>query len=95
MVSQTRALLLAAHEEVIAMKMRIAWCALAGLALLGACEKQGPLERAGEEADEAIENLRNNGETLGNRIDDAIDNARERAEEAADETRDEIDELRR
>ena len=37
------------------------------------CEQQGPLERAGEEIDEAVEDVRAGGETTGNKVDDAID----------------------
>jgi hypothetical protein len=50
--------------------------------LLLACEKQGPLEQAGEEIDEAAEDIRAGGETTGNKIDDAIDAARKDVEEA-------------
>ena len=53
--------------------------------LLLACEKQGPLERAGEEIDEAVEDIKAGGETTGNKIDDAIDEARKNAEDAAEE----------
>lgn len=52
---------------------------------LCACEREGPLERAGEEIDEAAENIRNGGETTGNRIDDAIDDVRDGIEDARDE----------
>jgi hypothetical protein len=45
--------------------------------LLLACEKEGPLERAGEEIDEAVEDIRAGGETTENQIDDAIDEVRE------------------
>ncbi len=38
-----------------------------------ACEKQGPLERAGEEIEEAVEDSRAGGETVGNKLDDAVD----------------------
>ena len=54
-------------------------------AALAACEEEGPLERAGEEADEAIEDARQEGETLGNRIDDTIDQAREDINEATED----------
>lgn len=57
----------------------------AGLAALSACEDQGPLERAGEEIDEGIEDFRAGGETLGNQVDDAIDDVRDAAEDARDE----------
>ena len=51
------------------------------LLMFAGCEKQGPLERAGEEIDEAVEDVRAGGETTGNKIDDAID---EVADAAAD-----------
>ncbi len=50
--------------------------------MLQACEKQGPLERVGEEMDEAVEDIRAGGETTGNKIDDAIDEAREDVRDA-------------
>jgi predicted small lipoprotein YifL len=50
------------------------------LALAG-CEKQGPIERAGEEIDEAVEDVRAGGETTGNKIDDAVDEVREAADD--------------
>jgi hypothetical protein len=53
---------------------------------LGACEKQGPLERAGEEVDEAVDTLKNGGEeTTADKLDDAVDEAREGVSDAADE----------
>ncbi len=50
-----------------------------------ACEKQGPLEKAGEEIDEAVEDIKAGGETTGNKIDDAIDDARKDIEDAVEE----------
>ena len=55
------------------------------LPLYVACEKQGPLERAAEEVDEAFEDVKNGGETVGNKVDDAIDDVREGVSDAADE----------
>ena len=52
---------------------------------LVACEDEGPLERAGEEVDEGIEDIRAGGETIGNKIDDAADEVRNKAEEAKEE----------
>ncbi|MGB5246630.1 MAG: hypothetical protein WBN34_08780 [Woeseia sp.] len=52
--------------------------------LLMACEKQGPLEQAGEEIDEAVEDFKAGGETTGNKIDDAIDKARKDIDEKVD-----------
>lgn len=45
--------------------------------MLGACEEEGPLERAGEEVDEAVEDIGNGGETTENRVDDAVDELRD------------------
>jgi hypothetical protein len=55
------------------------------LPLYVACERQGPLERVGEEVDEAVEDVKNGGETLGNKVDDAIDDVRDGVNAAADE----------
>jgi hypothetical protein len=59
----------------------------AGVVLMGlcACEPKGPAERFGEEVDEAVEDLREGGETLGNRVDDAADDLREGVEDAREE----------
>ena len=57
--------------------MKLLAALLVTLPLYVACEREGPLERAAEEIDEAFEDARNGGETLGNKVDDAIDDARE------------------
>jgi hypothetical protein len=63
------------------------WLMLLPLALfLLACEKQGPVERAGEEIDEAVQDIKAGGETTGNKIDDAIDEARKDIEDAVEVT---------
>lgn len=49
---------------------------------LWACEREGPIERAGEEVDEAVEDLRNGGETTENRVDDAVDDVRDGVDDA-------------
>jgi len=69
------------------MNPRTHWLCLACLAALGiaGCEKQGPLEQAGEEVDEAIDTAKNGRESNANKVDDAIDEARAGAEDAADE----------
>lgn len=69
------------------MIVRLSWIALAAAAAVAmslvACEKQGPLERAGEEVDEAVDTVKNGGEeSTATKVDDAIDDAREDAEEA-------------
>jgi len=66
------------------MNMRAVWAALAATAALGlaACEKQGPIERAGEEVDEAVDTIKNGGEeSTANKLDDAVDEAREAVED--------------
>jgi predicted small lipoprotein YifL len=57
---------------------------LAGSALLSvaACEKQGPVEKVGEEVDEAVSTIKNGGEeTVGTKVDDAVDHVREDAKD--------------
>jgi hypothetical protein len=67
--------------------IRNSFTPFAGLMLLGlvACEKQGPLERVGEEIDEAVEDVRAGGETTGNKIDDAIDEVADAAEDVRED----------
>ena len=54
---------------------------IAVLLMLAGCEKEGPLERAAEEIDEAVEDVRAGGETTGNKIDDAVDEVRDAADD--------------
>ncbi len=58
----------------------------ASLTLVG-CDEPGPLERAGEEMDEAVEDARNGGETFGNQVDDAIDEMRDDISDATEEAK--------
>jgi len=51
------------------------------LLVLVGCEKQGPLERAGEEVDEAVQDVRAGGETIGNKVDDAVDEVKDAADD--------------
>ena len=57
------------------------------LLMLVGCEKPGPLERFGEEVDEAVEDARAGGETTGNKIDDAVDEV----VDAADDVRKDLE----
>jgi len=60
------------------------WVALAATAAVGvtACEKQGPVERAGEEVDEAVDTVKNGGhDSTANKVDDALDEARDAVED--------------
>jgi len=60
----------------------VSWYALC---LMG-CKEQGPLERAGEEIDEAADTIKNGGkESTATKVDDAIDEARAGAKDAAKE----------
>jgi hypothetical protein len=65
--------------------------ALAAVLMLGltACEKQGPLERAGEEVDEAVDRVGDgkDGKPLSEKADDAVDEVREGAAEATEEAK--------
>jgi predicted small lipoprotein YifL len=66
------------------MNLKLVWATLAATAAIGvaACEKQGPLERTGEEVDEAVDTIKNGGEeSTANKVDDAIDEARESVED--------------
>ena len=65
--------------------MKLLAVLLMTLPLYAACERPGPLERAGEEIDEAVEDVKNGGETLGNKVDDAIDDVNDSVRDAADE----------
>lgn len=68
-----------------AIKMMAVGVFATGLLSLLGCEREGPLERFGEEVDEAAENVRNGGETVGNKIDDAADDVRDGVEDARKE----------
>jgi predicted small lipoprotein YifL len=48
---------------------------------IAGCEKQGPLERAGEEVDEAVDTVKRGEESTATKVDDTIDEAREAAED--------------
>jgi hypothetical protein len=65
--------------------MKLLAALLITLPLYVACEREGPLERAAEEIDEAFEDARNGGETLANKVDDAIDDVREGVDDATEE----------
>ena len=52
---------------------------------LAACEEQGPVERAGEEIDEAADTLKRGEESPASKADDLADEVREGAREAKDE----------
>jgi len=50
---------------------------------LASCEKKGPLEKAGEEVDEAVDTVKNGGEEpVSAKIDDAVDDAAKKVDKA-------------
>lgn len=53
-------------------------------ALAACADNDGPLERVGEEIDEAAEDVQAGGETVGNQIDDALDDVEQAAEEVTE-----------
>jgi uncharacterized protein YjbJ (UPF0337 family) len=61
--------------------LTILLCALALAAI--ACEKKGPLERAGEKVDHVIDTAKNGGEEpTADKIQDRVDKARDTAADA-------------
>lgn len=52
---------------------------------LAACEREGPLERTGEELDEAVQTIRKGEEPASTKLDDAVDDLREGVNDATDE----------
>jgi MT0933-like antitoxin protein len=61
--------------------LTILLCALA-LAVT-ACEKKGPIEKAGEKVDHVIDTVKNGGEeTTADKIQDQVDKARDKAADA-------------
>lgn len=68
--------------------MRTLWIAAFACIMslgLSACEKKGPMEQAGEEVDEAIDTVKNGGESTSSKVDDAFDEARDAAESAKED----------
>lgn len=56
--------------------------AIIGLGV-SSCERKGPLEKAGEEVDEAVDTIKNNGkEPVSAKVDDAIDDAAKKVDKA-------------
>lgn len=59
---------------------------LALLALgIGACEKKGPIEKAGEKVDHVVDTVKNGGEeTTGDKLQNSMDKVRDKAADATD-----------
>jgi hypothetical protein len=60
---------------------------LATSLLLVACDRQGPLERAGEKVDDAAHDLKKGGESVGDKVGDAADEAGDAVKKAAREAK--------
>jgi hypothetical protein len=63
---------------------------LASTIVLGiaGCERQGTMERVGEEVDEAVDTMKRGEESTANKFDDAVDEMRDGANDAVDEMKD-------
>lgn len=51
---------------------------------IGACERKGPAERAGEQIDKAVEGAGDKVEQVGEKVGGAIEKAAEKVEEKTD-----------
>ncbi len=62
---------------------------LAGSLLFGlaACDNKGPVAQVGEEIDEAVDTVKNGGESTASKVDDAVDDVREGVKDAVDEVK--------
>lgn len=71
------------------MIQKLAMAAVMGVLALGmaACDDKGPAEQVGEEVDEAVDTVREGGESAANKADDAVDEMREGAQDAAEEVK--------
>jgi len=66
--------------------------ALAALALFATgCEKQGPAERAGEQMDEALDEVKEGMEEAGEEVQEAAEEAGDELKEAGEEVKDAVD----
>lgn len=68
------------------MKNRFLVGACVSILMLGitACEKKGPAEKAGEEIDEAVDTVKNGGESVASKVDDAADKVEKKVDKAVD-----------
>jgi predicted small lipoprotein YifL len=58
-------------------RSRLWFASVLAVAALAACERQGPIERFGEEVDETIDTVRDGEESVATKVDDAVDELRE------------------
>ena len=59
---------------------------------LAACEDQGPLEEAGERADAAMNDMRDQIDDAGDQLREGADDAADKVEEGLEEAADKVDE---
>jgi hypothetical protein len=69
-------------------KLLVATLASTFLLGIAACEREGTLERAGEEVDEAIDTMKRGEESTATKMDDAVDEVRDGVNDAVDEMKD-------
>jgi predicted small lipoprotein YifL len=62
--------------------LAVTLCAL--VLAVAACERKGPVEKAGEKVDHTIDTIKNGGETTADKVQDDIDKARDKAADATD-----------
>lgn len=58
--------------------------ALLALPLAGCAEEKGPMEKAGEKVDDAIDEVTDTAEDIGDEIGDAVEDVGEEVEDATD-----------
>jgi predicted small lipoprotein YifL len=58
-------------------RSRLWFAGVLAVAALAACEQQGPVERLGEEVDEAVDTVRDGEESVATKVDDAVDELRD------------------
>ena len=58
--------------------------ALLSLPLVGCAEEKGPMEKAGEKLDDAVEEAKDGVEDVGEEVGDAVDEVGEEVEDATD-----------
>jgi hypothetical protein len=71
-------------EENPMIRGKVLVLALCALVLgVSACEKKGPVEKAGEKVDHVVDTIKNGGEeTTADKIQDDVDKARDKAADA-------------
>jgi predicted small lipoprotein YifL len=75
-------------KESLLKRVLVSTLLCAAVLLFTACEKKGPMETAGEKADQAARTIKNGGEkTPGDKVSDAASDAKKEVEKAADDVK--------